>query len=308
MGGLFGGDGGGHQITESADSLFQQAQMGNLLQNADMWLSDGGMGESTSYMGDLNAMMGQMGEGYMGMISGEGSADRYAALQAANAASAEQAANALGGELASIGLDAGGSGTANSSRRGVAEGVATAAANRDLASQQAAANQQFLQNEEALKQQGLAGMGNLFTQAGQLHEMAKNETAGAKQLQNLLAYQGLISGNMGGTTSSITHDGGTSQMNNVFGGMAMGAGAGMQMSDKRLKKKIKKVKTRNGKKIKTKDGVDVATWEWNKKAEKEYGLKGKDIGVIAQDVEKKRPSAVKKNKKGMRAVDYGALM
>lgn len=299
MGSLFESD-----AQTSTNNPYQADQFDNLLSSADAWLAAGGMGEADSYYKDLQGILGQMGSGYMDMLSGAGKEDRYKALQDLNAASAAQAGNALEGSLSSIGLGAGGTGTANSSRRGVAEGVATAQANRDLSSMQAAQNQQFLQNEQALQQAGLQGMGGLYGLTGQLHQMAQGESAGAKQLQDLLAYQGLISGSMGGTTT--TTGGGPSLGSQIIGGAASGIGA--FLSDKRLKKKVKKIKTKEGKQVKTKDGIDAVEWEWNDKAEKEYGVSGKARGVLAQDAEKKRPDAVKTNSKGTKMVQYGKLM
>ncbi|MBE1275098.1 hypothetical protein [Enterovibrio baiacu] len=105
--------------------------------------------------GQLDAIAG-MGSGgtagqyYQGLLSGEGQADRYNALQDLNAASAAQASSALEGSLSSIGLGASEMGNSNSSRRGVMEGVATAQANTDLSALQAQQNNAFLQNEQSI--------------------------------------------------------------------------------------------------------------------------------------------------------------
>lgn len=289
----------------STNNPYQQEYYDKLLEGAAGWLENGGMGQGENYLGNMKDILTQTGQGYMDMVSGAGTQDRYDALQDMNAASAAQAANALGGEMNAIGLGASGSGTSNSSRRGVAEGVATAGANRDLASQQAAQNQAFINNEQSIKQQGMQGLGGMFGQLGNLQGFADASTSGAKDLQNLLAFQNLISGNMGGTTTGTQMQAGNSMFDNILGAASVGAGF---MSDKRLKKKIKTVKTRKGKPVKTPKGVTVKEWEWNDKAEDEYGLSGKAKGVIAQEAEKKVPKSVQKDKKGMRKVNYGALM
>lgn len=85
---------------------------------------------------------------------------------------------------------------------------------------------------------------------------------------------------------------------NMFGGlMGMGGKIGaaalpLMFSDERLKENIEKVGTLKGHSLYS------------------YNYKGNDkehIGVMAQEVEKKRPDAVKKTAGGVRMVDYGAL-
>ncbi|QDP58164.1 MAG: hypothetical protein Unbinned5123contig1000_49 [Prokaryotic dsDNA virus sp.] len=77
----------------------------------------------------------------------------------------------------------------------------------------------------------------------------------------------------------------------------MGGAAIAAMSDRRLKKNIKKVG-----KVRTKDGKKVNLYSFEYK-----GQKKKQVGVLAQEIEKSHPSAVNKNKQGMRSVNYGAL-
>lgn len=67
-------------------------------------------------------------------------------------------------------------------------------------------------------------------------------------------------------------------------------------SDEDLKK--------NKKKIGEHKGLDVYTWDWNKEAEKELGLKGSDFGHMAQDVKKKHPDLVSKHN-GYHVLNYG---
>ena len=63
-----------------------------------------------------------------------------------------------------------------------------------------------------------------------------------------------------------------------------------------MKKNVKKTG-------KTKDGTNTYEWEWNKAGEKK-GMKGKGSGVLAQDVAKSNPEAVKKAPDGKLMVDY----
>jgi hypothetical protein len=79
-----------------------------------------------------------------------------------------------------------------------------------------------------------------------------------------------------------------------FGGSALSAGLPM-LSDKRAKENIKPVGTLKGHKL----------YEYDYKPE--TGIPGKHIGVMAQEVEKKRPDAVAKGQDGYRRVNYGTL-
>lgn len=310
MGSLFDkGENVSTNTSESTNSMYQQEYFDKLLGGASDWYEKGGLSGGPNYMSQMGDILGQMGQGYQDMISGAGSADRYQALLDTQKASADISQKALDKSLMNIQSSAGAAGQAGSSRQGLAQGVAAGESASNLAALQAQQNQAYLDKENSIKQAGLSGMGNLLGQVGSYQEMAQGNTDQATQLKNLMALQSLISGNMGGTTSSTGTQTtpGNSMFDNILGGAAA-VGGMMMMSDKKLKKKIKKVKTKDGKKVKTKDGIDVAEWEWNDKAEKEYGLKGKEKGVIAQEAEKKRPDAVLKDKKGTRAVNYGKLM
>ena len=92
-------------------------------------------------------------------------------------------------------------------------------------------------------------------------------------------------------------------MNAAQAGNAMQMGSGiasaavMAMSDKRKKENIKKVG-----RAKTKDGKSVNLYSFNFK-----GSKKKNVGVIAQEIEKSHPKHVKKQKNGTLMVNYGGL-
>ena len=90
--------------------------------------------------------------------------------------------------------------------------------------------------------------------------------------------------------------------NSAFAGNLMNLGSGIasaaiMTSDKRKKENIKKVG-----KAKTKNGKSVNLYSYNFK-----GSKKKNVGVIAQEIEKSHPKAVKKQKNGMLMVNYKEL-
>jgi hypothetical protein len=133
---------------------------------------------------------------------------------------------------------------------------------------------------------------------GQAQEQAQNETnaqvlqdqqAQAARMQALQNYAQLIMGVGGqGQTQTSTQGG---------GGLMSALGLGLQaapliFSDERLKTDIERVG-------KTDDGLGVYTYRYK-------GEPTVHMGVMAQEVQKKKPKAVHKVK-GLLAVDYGAL-
>lgn len=139
---------------------------------------------------------------------------------------------------------------------------------------------------------------NWFNQTGQAN-------AGWDNLSKYLQIVGAIGG-MGGTSTTTgkttASGGGGGMFNSILGAGSTGAGiigAGAQAgwwSDASMKKNVKKTG-------KTKDGTNTYEWEWNKAGEKK-GMKGKGSGVLAQDVAKSNPEAVKKTPDGKLMVDY----
>lgn len=310
MGSLFGGKqkSSSTQSGTSTQTHYQQDYYDKLLQGAGDWLDQGGSGQTPSYIKDMEgALLGQLGQ-YQDVLSGK--VDR-SALQASLSGQREAMQQGLSrGAMRDIGLSSVGAGTSNSSRRGIAEGIAIGDANAALAQQQANTINQFEQQQIANQMNAAQGMNSVIGNLANIQGMAQGMTPEAQRMKDLLAFQQLISGNMGGTsTQEGTSTGTQSSGGNLFGqalGAASTIGGLMGLSDEGLKKNIKK-KKKKGKPEKTKDGIDKASWEWNKKAEKKYGLKGKAEGVIAQEAMKKRPDAVKKNLKGDLMVDYGKI-
>ncbi len=80
--------------------------------------------------------------------------------------------------------------------------------------------------------------------------------------------------------------------------LQLGLTAGSFFSDRRLKANIRKVGEQNG--------FNIYSWVWNRRARKELGLKGVGYGVIAQEVEKVKPEAVK-TFGGWKTVDYDEI-
>lgn len=86
-----------------------------------------------------------------------------------------------------------------------------------------------------------------------------------------------------------------SQYNSLAGGLFGLGGKLIGLSDKRAKKNIKKIGKANG--------HGLYSYEYKKGK----GPAGKQVGVMAQEVEKKRPDAVSRRPDGLRQVDYGKL-
>lgn len=253
----------------------------------------------------------------------------------------------LKGQIQNLNQQSSASGNMGSSRAGVAEGVATGKAADAIAQGSASIKNQAMQDatQQALgalsgnvsNQLGAAGqLGNLGLGAGQLsgssaniyNQMLQNQLTGAGITQNqaqnslnnqwfnqqgasnagwdnlskLLGMAGSIGG-LGGTSSSSGKNGSSlSGAMGGLGGLLTGVGSiGGLFSDASLKKNVKK-------KGKTKNGETEYEWEWNKSAEKRVGKKGKDSGVLAQEVVKNKPDAVKKDKvSGKLMVDYDKI-
>lgn len=109
--------------------------------------------------------------------------------------------------------------------------------------------------------------------------------------QNSLAAGNLIGG-AGATSSSKSSPG--------LGGIIGGA-IGAAFSDERLKKNMKHWAT-------DENGIRYYEWEWNDRAEKELGLKGKAVGVSAQELRgTKHERAVMKSEEGYDKVAYALL-
>lgn len=178
-------------------------------------------------------------------------------------------------------------------------------------------NQQQLNAQQSLAGQGMQSAGNVAslgsgltvgagnaTAAGQIGA-ANATTGGVSSLTNqLTSLSSLFSGGSGSGSSAYTspnstgayqnpvQEGGTSSLTDPYLNLGGGGSAG-DYSDERLKEDSKRIGY-------TDDGTPIFT----------YRMKGSEtykMGVMAQDVERMRPSAVSKDAQGFRLVDYRKL-
>lgn len=234
-----------------------------------------------------------------------------------------------------------GSGNMGSSRAGVAEGVAIGEASDAIAQggasiENAARTSAYgqalgtLQGNQSTALGAAGQLGQLGLGAGNLgvssltgqNQILQNQLQGAligqNQNQNVLNNQWFnqqgsanagwdainkylgVAGSVGGMGGTSSSSGGTgSSLGGILGMGSSIAGIAGMFSDASLKKNVKAT----GKK--TKGGNKEYEWEWNDSAKKRVGKKGKDKGVLAQEVAKKNPEAVGENKKaGRLMVDY----
>lgn len=134
----------------------------------------------------------------------------------------------------------------------------------------AAVNQNALMASYANQLSGLQGM-------AQLPSNANNIAASMSGVGQTLA-QGMI----GGAQSAAAA--GQNNVNNAMGAAQLGMQGYETFSDERLKTDIELIGEQNGHK--------VYSWVWNETAEG-LGLTGRSSGVLAQEVEKTHPHAVR---------------
>lgn len=304
----------------------------------------GGIGQATDALGNIAAGGGKITSDDINKMA----KDLYQSERVNSQVSqlSKDVNEGLKGQIQNLNQQSSASGNMGSSRAGVAEGVATGKAADAIAQGSASIQNQAMQDatQQAIgtlsgnvsNQMGAAGsLGNLGLGAGQLggtsaniyNQMLQNQLTGAGITQNqeqnklnndwfnkqgasnagwdnlskLLGMAGSIGG-LGGTSNTTGTSGGTGGGMAGLGGLLTGVGAiGGLFSDASLKKNVKK-------KGKTPSGETEYEWEWNKSAEKRVGKKGKDSGVLAQEVAKHKPEAVKKDKmSGKMMVDYDKI-
>ena len=88
-----------------------------------------------------------------------------------------------------------------------------------------------------------------------------------------------------------------------LGPVALGVTLGAFLSDRNLKENITTLPLSPFNAI----GLTNVCWEWNKIAERNFGLAGEECGVVAQDVEKLYPWAVSQGEDGFLRVRYDML-
>lgn len=144
----------------------------------------------------------------------------------------------------------------------------------------AAVNQNALMASYANQLSGLQGM-------AQLPSNANNIAASMSGVGQTLA-QGMIGGAQSAAAASQNN------INNAMGAAQLGMQGYETFSDRRLKKNIRLIGQKNG--------HNVYSWLWNEAAAA-LGMFGRSTGVIAQEVEKKRPDAVTE-RHGFKCVNY----
>lgn len=156
--------------------------------------------------------------------------------------------------------------------------------------------------------QGTAMLGTMTQQAGVASGAFGQQSQAAMSMAGNYMQRGIgrEASNMGvmrnltgyNQFSGFTNSMATSAGETMGGGMASGLLGGM-FSDRNLKENIRFIKEAGEFKI--------YSWSWNKEAESLYGLKGKDFGVIAQDLLQYHEDKVGKSINGHLIVDYSKL-
>jgi hypothetical protein len=237
-----------------------------------------------------------------------GGADDQAGLNSMLGDMRDDASDNLGQITSQIGGAANMSGAAGGSRSGIAQGMAASNAQKQLGKDQNKLRYDHNQQQTQNRMAATAGVG----QAAQGYAGYQQAT-GDQQLDRLGKIKDLYSGDMGGEQlgTGSEHSKGTSKSKSK----SAEAGGSYGLSDEKLKKNIKNT----GKKIEVhKTGAEIPqkSFEYKKEAVEDYGMpEGRQIGVLAQDVQKEDPSAVgkmvvengKKKKKKAKAVDYSKL-
>jgi hypothetical protein len=198
-----GGDSQESSYTDSSgSSTYDPTQGGNYKElvggASDLYNQGPGAGNQEG-VDLINNNLGSASQGYTDALSGR--QDRTA-LDAAKGANLDSAGISSQRAMNNIGIASQGTGTAASGRRGIAEGVASAdifnQANSTNANMEADFQQQGL-NRQLQAAQGLSGMtGDII---GGMQE-GDRQSDYNRQLENLLGYRDIISGDMGGTTGS----------------------------------------------------------------------------------------------------------
>lgn len=137
------------------------------------------------------------------------------------------------------------------------------------------------------------GLGAIGAGTPQLFDIGTALNLGAAQRQNIVNAQAA-----GAQASAARSAGLMGGLGSAFGGLMQGAGAAgglgalFALSDKRVKTNIKRVGKTDG-------GLPVYTYKYK-------GSNTTQMGVMAQDVEKKKPNAVKEFG-GLKAVNYAMV-
>lgn len=331
------------EMQEAVKNMLNSDDMKNTLNTIDKGVQGGiaGIGQSVGALGGLT-QQGITGEDINNLAGELYDSDL---VQSQKDSLTKDVQHGLAGNIQGLNQQASQSGNMGSSRAGVAEGVAVGkaadaisegSASIENSARQSAMGQALgtLQGNQSTALGAAGQLGSVGLGAGNLglgsltgqNQILQNQLTGAGILQNqsqnqlnnqwfnqtgqanagwdnLSKYLGMA-GSIGGMGGSQTTTGGSSSgaLGTAQGVVGLGssiAGLAGMFSDASLKKNVKATgKT-------TKNGNKEYEWEWNKSAKKRVKKKGKDKGVLAQEVAKNNPEAVGNNKKaGRLMVDY----
>ncbi|MGV2071672.1 tail fiber domain-containing protein [Agrobacterium vitis] len=146
---------------------------------------------------------------------------------------------------------------------------------------------QYLNEQYAQRNQGINEISSLMN-GGQVDNPNFSSTQG--QTMPTVDYAGLVNQQYQNELASYNQS--QQGIGSILGGVATAATA---LSDRRAKKDIEKVGTVKG----------MGLYEYAYKGKHDDGQR--HVGVMAQEVEKKRPDAVSKGRDGLRRVNYGKL-
>jgi hypothetical protein len=301
---------------------------GNINTQAAMGLTGANIGTAQGMA--YQPMVGQVGQANMGQYMNPYTNQVIGGLAQDTGRMMQTGANQLGSQASSAGAFGG-------SRHGIAQGQMMSDAMRNFGQQAGTLRQQGFQNAQNLAGQDIDRAMQADQFGAQQRMNAANQMAGlsqqgfnmgmdisnqqfqqgqAQQAMNQAlidaakaqygGYTGAPStalGFMGQALGSTPNVSSTTQSRQpgLFDYLTMGAtnAAGLaKLSDERLKCDVSKVG-------KLDNGLDVVTWKWTDMAKKSGLPLGETKGLIAQQVAKIVPDAIKRHASGYLMVDYG---
>lgn len=170
-------------------------------------------------------------------------------------------------------------------------------------------NTAYSQARDQAFSQGLAAQGQQISQIGQLQQIPLNEylglstgsqvgtggqpsqVAGTSAPDIMAAFQNQYQGQLSQYNSNVA------SQNADVGALAAIIAAAASSSDRRAKKDVKPLGVKTGR------GNPLYAYRYNFQSKDTQ----KQVGVMAQDVEKRNPEAVTKDAKGMRYVNYAKV-
>jgi hypothetical protein len=198
--GIAGGIGGGSSSGSGSSTMTpaQEEQYKRLLAMADQFADSGGFaGQGNEFLDQSKEALSGMGEHFKNVLTGDADTE---ALEGALNAQQSVAQQGLDKSIAGVGTQAQLSGGGGGSRQGIAEGVAVGESNAALQNVQAGTINEFAQQEQARKMGAAQGLGGVAKGFQGLQEGLTSDAD--NMMKTLMAYQSLISGNMGGTTDT----------------------------------------------------------------------------------------------------------